>query len=144
MNLSRIAIVSCLLTLAPAGALGQAPDAAAERARLANQRIQAEADRRAREEQAQQAPAPGAASEPVNTTAQPGPMTAPPTLVAPAVPVVPVVPAQRPEPTRAIPDEDLTTRALEQLRDLGKLKDAGYLTDEEFQRIKARIIDRQF
>jgi hypothetical protein len=31
-------------------------------------------------------------------------------------------------------------RVLEQLRQLGELKDAGYVTDEEFDRIKERIL----
>jgi len=30
------------------------------------------------------------------------------------------------------------------LRELGKLKDAGYRTDAEFQRIKQRILDSHF
>jgi hypothetical protein len=30
------------------------------------------------------------------------------------------------------------------LRELGKLKDAGYLTDAEFQRIKQQILDIHF
>jgi hypothetical protein len=36
------------------------------------------------------------------------------------------------------------SRTLEQLRELGELKDAGYLTVEEFERIKQRILDRRF
>ena len=36
------------------------------------------------------------------------------------------------------------SRTLEQLRELGELKDAGYLTDEEFERLKQRILDRRF
>ena len=30
---------------------------------------------------------------------------------------------------------------LEQLRDLGELRDAGYVTDDEFETIKQRILD---
>ena len=30
---------------------------------------------------------------------------------------------------------------LEQIRTLGELKDAGYITDEEFERIKRRLLD---
>ena len=33
------------------------------------------------------------------------------------------------------------SRALEQLRELGALKDAGYLTDEEFQLLKDKILE---
>lgn len=139
MNLTPTAMMMCLLLLAPASALGQATDAAAERARLANQRIQAEADRRAREEEQQQkAPTASAAPGAVATTASPLAMT------APTKPVAPVAPVEPPQPPGATPDQDPTTRALDQLRDLGKLKDAGYLTEEEFQRIKTRIIESQF
>jgi hypothetical protein len=51
--------------------------------------------------------------------------------------------SKRPDPAPAT-DADRTDRALEQLRELGKLKDAGYLTDAEFQRIKQRILDTHF
>jgi hypothetical protein len=40
--------------------------------------------------------------------------------------------------------DDRTEQGLAQLRELGKLKDAGYLTDAEFQRIKQRILDTHF
>ena len=36
------------------------------------------------------------------------------------------------------------SKALEQLRELGDLKDAGLVTEEEFERIKKRILDSQF
>ena len=34
--------------------------------------------------------------------------------------------------------------ALEQLRTLGELRDAGYVTDDEFARIKKKILEKQF
>jgi hypothetical protein len=35
------------------------------------------------------------------------------------------------------------SRTLEQLRTLGELRDAGYVTAEEFERIKRKILDSQ-
>lgn len=37
-----------------------------------------------------------------------------------------------------------TEQGLARSRELGKLKDAGYLTDAEFQRINQRILDSHF
>ena len=33
------------------------------------------------------------------------------------------------------------SRALEQLRELGALRDAGYLTEQEFEQLKQKILD---
>ena len=104
----------CLSTL-PAFAL--ADDVAAERARLANQRIQAEEERRAREEAER-------ASQQQTEQEQAQPQRV---EVATEVPAS----ASRIE----------MSRALEQLRELGSLKDAGYLTDEEFQLLKQKILE---
>jgi len=125
----RATALICLLAVAPGLALGQSQDPAAERARLGNERI--EAERRAREELEQQNQAPEPAGQPATATS-PTPRTqsqgeAPP-------------PGPRRPPTEA----DRTERGLQQLRELGKLKDAGYLTDAEFQRIKQQILDIHF
>jgi hypothetical protein len=127
MILHRATALICLLAFAPGLALGQSQDPAAERARLGNERI--EAERRAREELEQQDRATEPAGQPA---ASPTPRTqsqgeAPP-------------PGPRRPPTEA----DRTERGLQQLRELGKLKDAGYLTDAEFQRIKQQILDIHF
>ena len=42
------------------------------------------------------------------------------------------------------PPRRCTEKALARLRELGKLKEAGYPTDAEFQRIKRRILDSYF
>lgn len=115
-----------LLAIAPGFALAQAPDPAAERARLANERIQAESERRAQEELALRN---RAAETAMATRAEP---PRPPSADSP--------PSPRPPPA----DADRTGRALEQLRELGRLKDAGYLTEAEFQRVKQRILDEHF
>lgn len=117
--------LACLLAVLPGVALGQSTDAAAERARLADERIQAEAERRSREEQEQQ----NRAAAPV----APVPASAP--SRAPAGPAA---------PTRPATAADLTERGLEQLQELARMKEAGYLTDAEFQRIKQKILDSHF
>ena len=116
-----------LLGVAAGPTLGQSPDPAAERARLGNERI--EAERRAREEIERQNQAPEPAAQPAAALT---PAMQPRGDAPPAGP-------QRP-PT----DVDRTERGLEQLRELGKLKDAGYLTDAEFKRIKQQILDNHF
>ena len=123
MTRFRTAVLASLLAATPGLALAQAPDAAAERARLANERIQAEAERRARDEQEQQ--------DRAAATAQPAQ-------------VAPVAPQASAAPARPVTGADLTERGLEQLRELARMKDAGYLTDAEFQRIKQKILDSHF
>jgi len=124
-----VALIGLLVVASPGLALGQSQDAAAERARLGNERI--EAERRAREELEQQngatetAGQPTAAGSPTSRTQPQG--AAPPS-----------------GPRRPATETDRTERGLQQLRELGKLKDAGYLTDAEFQRIKQQILDIHF
>lgn len=125
------------LLASPGGA--QENDLADERARLANQRIEAEA--RAREEQERQArlaaeraegktsptpaPPPGGESRGVESDA-----AAPPASIAPAA-----------APRASATSQGELDRLLEQIRTLGELRDAGYVTDQEFERIKTRILD---
>jgi hypothetical protein len=170
MRISRIytlALASALVTmLAALPAYAQATDTAAERARLANERIQLEAQRRAEEERRRrerealesesleseslesedldsedsesenrESVAPAQAADPTPARPPPRPRAAPAasgTVRAPA--------AISPPPA----DDDRISRALEQLRELGELRDAGYVTDEEFERIKTRILDSRF
>ena len=120
MKRTGLVVTAALALLAGMPAPGQSDDAAAERARLANQRIQAEAERQAeieeqrRRQQAVQAQrsAPQASSSEVDTPASD-------------------VPADRTD----------MYRVLEQLRELGELRDAGYLTDDEFAVLKKKILD---
>lgn len=130
MGSCRAVALTCLLAVAPGLALAQSPDASAERARLANERIQAEVERQAREAAAE---SPNQASVPV---AAPGS-----TRTVPS----PSLAEDRAAQTSPAPvDADRTDRGLRQLRELGKLKDAGYLTDPEFARIKQQILDSHF
>jgi len=120
--------------------------ARAERARLANQRIEAEAARQAAEERARQDMAAGAvARQPADAGAARSPTVAavPSSSVSQSPAGEPPQPTVGAETARQARDVQ-TSRALEQLRQLGELRDAGYVTDEEFDRIKNRILDDRF
>lgn len=144
MRATLLTPLACIALLAAGPIHAQATDMAAERARVANQRIQAEAERQAREEEERlrqaesQAGAAQHASAAVQTTQPPPqPVTAQESRAAPTpAPMNEIRPADR-----QAPDTDMA-RVLEQLRQLGELKDAGYVTDEEFDRIKQRILDQ--
>lgn len=103
----------------------QARTLESERARLGNQRIRTEAEIRAREEQrrldeAQQQSR--RAQDEATGTEQP------------------VAASSGPVPKDAGGSDDMS-RTLQQLRSLGELKDDGYITEDEFRRIKQKILD---
>ena len=114
-NARNLALLALAATLS-AIAMAQDPDTAEERARLANQRIQIESEQRARAEQERDEPA-AQVDDP------------------PATPVQ--TSAAEPKPV----DDSGMTQMLEQLLRLGELRDAGYVTEDEFARIKQEIID---
>ncbi len=145
MGRLKSAVLLALLVVAPAAALAQSYDsAAAERARIGEERIRAEAELRAREEtraeQARRAAETAAAPRP--TAAYPGPAQAePPRSVLRAPAPAAAAPATPSAGTAAeTRGRERISTALEQLRQLGELKDAGYLTEDEFRRIKERIL----
>ena len=98
-----------------------------ERERLGNQRIRTETEIRARAEQRRLEEAElarqRAQDESLNSEKA-------------------IAPRSGPKPTEAGSKADMS-RTLEQLRSLGELKDDGYITDEEFQKIKKKILDSQ-
>lgn len=96
-----------------------------ERARLANQRIQTEAELRAREEQRRLE-----AAEQERRRAQDEATRK----------ALPVAASPAPVPQEAGDSDDMS-RTLQQLRSLGELKDDGYITEDEFRRIKQKILD---
>lgn len=87
-----------------------------ERGRLANQRIQAETEIRAREDQQRLEEA---ERDRLRTQEE-------------AI-----------KSKEAIAPSSDISRTLKQLRSLGELKDDGYITEEEFRRIKQKILDSQ-
>ncbi|MGB5332226.1 MAG: SHOCT domain-containing protein [Woeseiaceae bacterium] len=96
-----------------------------ERARLGNQRIQTEAEIRAREEQRRLDEAEQErrrAQDEATRNDQP------------------VAASSGPAPKDAGGSDDMS-RTLQQLRSLGELKDDGYITEDEFRRIKQKILD---
>ena len=134
-----ITFLVSLLIVAMAPAMAHADEVAAERARLANQRIQVEEERRAREEeerleQAQTQTEPenlrGSTMETASASDQPQETSS--------------APASRGTQTSASGapvDRIEMSRVLEQLRELGALREAGYVTEEEFEQLKKKILD---
>jgi hypothetical protein len=135
----RFSITFLVSLLIVAMTPAMADDVAAERARLANQRIQIEEERRAREEeerleQAQSQPEPenlrGSTMETASASDQPQETSS--------------APASRGTQTSASGapvDRIEMSRVLEQLRELGALREAGYVTEEEFEQLKKKILD---
>jgi hypothetical protein len=135
----RFSITFLVSLLIVAMTPAMADDVAAERARLANQRIQIEEERRAREEeerleQAQTQPEPenlrGSTMETASASDQPQETSS--------------APASRGTQTSASGapvDRIEMSRVLEQLRELGALREAGYVTEEEFEQLKKKILD---
>jgi hypothetical protein len=135
-------------------------DTYSERSRLGDTRAQIEADRRAEEQRAAIAtitttPPPAApanvAAPPAAPAAVESTRAAPPqSAAAPAAPAAAPAAAVAPKP-QSLPaaetaprlDPAAMDRALDQLRELGALRDSGVLTDDEFERLKARILDGQ-
>ncbi|MDJ0758193.1 MAG: SHOCT domain-containing protein [Woeseiaceae bacterium] len=134
--------------LASPVAWSQAQDMAAERARIANQRIQVEAARIAEEEkrraqaEAEEAAARERYEERLVQRAEANART--PVEEQPVIEPIPLGPASSPAPVPApvsASNQPGLSRILEQIKTLGELRDAGYVTDEEFQRIKSKILD---
>ena len=98
-----------------------------ERARLGQQRIQADAELRAREEQRRLE-----AEEQRRLRAQEE------TTISEEA----IAPTSEARPTSTDSGADMS-RTLMQLRSLGELKDDGYITEDEFRRIKQKILDSQ-
>jgi hypothetical protein len=112
------------LSMALAQTTGVEDSTVSERERLGNQRIQIEAEMRAREEERRLEEA-----EQARLRAEEAALRS-----AAAAPVA------TPGASKADNSVDMS-RTLEQLRMLGELKDDGYITAEEFGRIKKKILD---
>ncbi len=145
------AAIGLPLSLQSPDASAQGADTAAERARIANERIR-------RDMQARQSTAPPSAAGDAAPTAPPQATSslpyaaaqrpAPTGTYAPTLGAATATIAPAPAPSaggggEAMPENNYT-RTLSQLRVLGELRDAGYLTDDEFNRIKTRIISSVF
>lgn len=148
------ALTTCVMLsiMLSAPLYAQDSNAAAERARLANQRIQAEAERRAQEERerlaaieraAASAKARGTQQTDVALSQSSSPSKAPISNAPSAEPQTQQVrqPWEAAE-NRARQQAEMSI-ALEQIRSLGELRDRGYVTEEEFAAIKKRILASQ-
>ncbi|MBT8086601.1 MAG: SHOCT domain-containing protein [Gammaproteobacteria bacterium] len=138
MKISASTMLICLLW--PPLVVAQASDAAAERARIADQRIQAEVNRRAEEEERRRQAEAQLAAERAAAEARSEKLKA--QQVVREDPPVTTIRQEPPRPPAGSTAD--TSRALQQLRTLGELRDAGYVTEEEFARIKNRILESQF
>lgn len=96
-----------------------------ERARLGNQRIQTESEIRAREEQRRLEEAEQEKRRAQDEVAKSDEA---------------IAPSSESVPTETGDSIDMS-RTLKQLRSLGELKDDGYITEDEFRRIKQKILD---
>lgn len=106
----------------------------AERQRLGNQRIQQEMERRAREEE-RRLEEERERGEPLQEPA--GQPLELPQGNAPAV-----TESTAPPPQSSRPDGDSgMSEALEQLRTLGELRDAGYISKQEHEELKQKVLD---
>ena len=136
-------LLALLVVVAMAPAMTLADDVAAERARLANQRIQVEEERRAREEEQRleqakaQAQAQSNSEDPGETTLGVAESAEQPRDAGSE----PVTRSTQSGVSGAPVDRIEMSRALEQLRELGALREAGYLTEEEFEQLKKKILD---
>ena len=132
-------LLALLVVVAMAPATTLADDVAAERARLANQRIQVEEERRAREEEQrlEQAQAQSKSEDPGETSVGLGESAEQPRDTGSE----PVTRSTQSGVSGAPVDRIEMSRALEQLRELGALREAGYLTEEEFEQLKKKILD---
>ena len=115
--MTRLAVIAALALATVMPTTVRADDVAAERARLANDRIRAEEEQRILAETEQVEPEQDE-REQAEEPAEPAASGTPPAV-----------------------DRIEISRALEQLRELGALKDAGYVTDEEFELLKKKILD---
>lgn len=110
-----------------------------ERARLGMQRVQTEAEIKAREEQQRLEAAALAARQEQWRLEQVERERAHAEAMQSQAASAPVA---EPQPAAAGKSKDMS-RTLEQLRSLGELKDDGYISEEEFQKIKQKILDSQ-
>ena len=131
----RYLVISFLVVLPVATSAPVLADTVAdERARLANARIQIEEERRARAEAER-------LSQQASETAVSDPEEASAAVIPDEEAAEVAIPDTSAVVSDAATDRMEMSRALEQLRELGSLRDAGYLTEQEFEQLKQKILD---
>ena len=130
-----IGVATALAAAAQSAAEQDAESINAERARLGNQRIQQDMELRAREEEEGRLAAEQQRGQQSQEPARD-------VLVVPEEnsPAVAEATAALPQPSRPGGDSDMS-KVLEQLRVVGELKDAGYITEQEHTALKQKILD---
>ena len=130
MKPSLAIIVLCLAGVAFAADEQEFESIGAERARIGNARIQQDMERRALEEEqgsaAQREAAPVSAAPPA---VQESRAQAPQAASPPPAAAVPAAPANSNMP-----------ETLELLQKLGELKDAGYVSEDEYNKLKQKVL----
>ena len=136
MKLSLAIVMLCIAGSAWAADEQDAQSIGAERARLGNARIQQDMERRAREEENRVT-----AAQSESVSVQEAAPAVQQTSVAPTV-----VAAQQPPPPSApvSPRSSSITETLELLQKLGELKDAGYVTEDEYNKLKQKVLADEF
>lgn len=130
-----IGVATALAVAAQSAAEQDAESINAERARLGNQRIQQDMELRAREEEEGRLAAEQQRGQQSQEPARD-------VLVVPEEnsPAVAEATAALPQSSRPGGDSDMS-KVLEQLRVVGELKDAGYITEQEHTALKQKILD---
>lgn len=130
-----IGVATALAAAAQSAAEQDAESINAERARLGNQRIQQDMELRAREEEEGRLAAEQQRGQQSQEPARD-------VLVVPEEnsPAVAEATAALPQSSRPGGDSDMS-KVLEQLRVVGELKDAGYITEQEHTALKQKILD---
>ena len=130
-----IGIAAAIVVAAQSAVAQDAEGINAERARLGNQRIQQDMELRAREEEERRLEE---NTQPDQQPQEPAPQ---PLVVSEAnSPAVAESTAPLPQSSGPGGDPDMS-KVLEQLRVLGELKDAGYVSEQEHAELKQKILD---
>ena len=136
-------------SLFTAPAWSQSNDIASQRSRVADERIRIEAERMAQEEKrrAEEAAEAGRLSTPeakkAEVQVEVAPQVEPQDIVQPQPNAIPAAVATSETASRSDGETGRLGMSLmlEHLNVLGQLRDSGYVTEAEFERIKQRILD---
>ncbi len=132
-------------SLFTAPAWSQSDDIASQRSRVADERIRIEAERMAQQEKrrAEEAAEAEQSGEVETKQAEIEPQVEPQEIVQPQPDVIPAVVATSETASRSDGETGRLGMSLmlEHLNVLGQLRDSGYVTEAEFERIKQRILD---
>ena len=131
MRISLAIIVLCMAGVAFAADEQDFESIGAERARIGNARIQQDMERRALEEERQLA-----AAQPEDAAVS----AAPPAVQEPRATAPQAASPPPAVPVPAAPANSNMSETLELLQKLGELKDAGYVSEDEYNKLKQKVL----